>query len=585
MDTPIDLSSRNSQSTNRVSSLSIKNQTSEISSDTIKSMFSGLKILGFEKMKFLCEHTFIKGVTADDIRNLITQSGLGIGKVRIDWLFSLNKEGVKKILEIISALQSKKEVIFAGTTKDRMKWECEFFIFRENTQWSLCTSREICISESALVLIEDFRAVEMKTILLNPKELLELFEEDSHVIDLTRVHRSNQEDVRSIKIAEANSSDLKVTGAPELEFLFNYVLRLNKDDQVLFIKENVGFVIQVILHCFEKNRYLPEQTIKDAVQLYQLYMAEFFPKKKAKDVDKLFQVISPPGQVASSPKLILSAEGDNLPTLHQDVQNQLFKCMSSTNDQLNFAGTNKSNYNGFAIFCTLNLRKDPEVEKLKFDGFSEIQIFIQYSRLRKQAGLNSLALDVLGPDAMEKMNNGLLSIDDAKKEVVDFVAETSGWSRWNRGPERYRRDGLLSQADINKMSWSARACLASRLAQFAINSRQLEIEQVVRIIKPLDDNFFVSLDVWPFDSWDMNAACNNLLSLFTLSKLTVKRYLELNDRQIMFITLNSVSQCIEQDKITVESALFLSELIDTYQQSGWYGLSLMITSTNSKSET
>jgi|GEM_PF-4738400 len=245
MDAPQSLLKNTSRAC-QVSPASIKDKTSEISSDTIKSLFTSLKKLGFEKMQCFCEHTFIKGVTEEDIRNLVTQSGLDNEEVKIDWLFGLTSEGVEKIRQIIVTLKSHKQDIFNNDLKAKPEYTKS--VFKEPSAWSLCASRDIVRSQGNLVLIEDFRVTKPETILLTAKEVMELFAEDLCLIDLTTLDTTRQLDVLSLKIARANHSDLIVNNKEELMCLCNWMCRLHEDKKV--IKENFGFVMQVILRNF-----------------------------------------------------------------------------------------------------------------------------------------------------------------------------------------------------------------------------------------------------------------------------------------------------------------------------------------------
>jgi len=306
------------------------------------------------------------------------------------------------------------------------------------------------------------------------------------------------------------------------------------------------------------------------VGIYELYRAEFFPGGKS----KLCLGINPSGQAVPCSNLTGPAEDNRSPALNTDLESILFKYMPSVEDQLNFARTNKTNYKALHTLYSqkYNLTNYSQLKKLREDGLSEIRIFQTFMK-----ELNESALNFLGPNAMASVEKGVLSIKEAEEKRGDFYKEEniSKMKKEDQVVEQYHRDGLLSEADIAKMTPENKSLLTSRLAQFAINSRQLEIEQVFEKRDLLHENC-------EFDTIRRKVYFN-LRLYFLFSKLTVKRYLELDTPQVRFIT-SILDQCIEEDEITVESALFLLELMDTYKKSGWYGLSLRLTPDNQEGE-
>jgi len=570
------------QTTSRVSAISTEGQVSEVNSATIKSMVASLKILGFEKLKRLCENKLIQGVTEDDIRNLIFQLGLDENQVKIDWLLTLNKTGVGKIQKIIEDLQRWKIIIFQMFHGNSISPT----LFREQFDWSFifCNVLEIYLDNGCLCLREEFLIANKESILLDPAEMMGLFKEELSEVNARNVfdNDSTLGDILIDKIInEANHSELKVAGREELHFLFSKTVKgLAKNEQLTFIKANTGFFTQIMLKCFRDTEIMSELNLQQAGAL----LMEFV---------KLPQDLTQSYHVDNSLNLVNFEEVNNTPELHKDVQGVLFEYMSSINAQWNFAITSKANLQAYAVFCTSNLKNDPQIDKLKKDGLSEIQIFMHYPRLRKDrfvplcpAGLNSLAYEVLGPNTIELIKKGMLLIIDAKKIVADFNEEMNGKDFSESGPERYRRDGSLSQMALERMSLDELGLLlGNRLVQFAINSLQLTIEQAI-----VAKECFSYKHLWgclgsQADLWRSAVPNEGIDFLFVSGKLPVKRFLKLSHHHIKFLCESSIFSYIQEDKITVELALFIADLLHTYEQSGWYGLNLLIRSNESELET
>jgi len=407
---------RPTQPTHHASSTSSKNQVGELRSNAIKNLFASLKVLGFEKTKQLCELKLRTNVTESEIRNVISQMCSESDKLNSDWLFNLNNEGVQKIQKIIDCIQDKKKE-FSTISHFQKKFIQFSELFRESIGRDIYTTRVIYINKYGAILLrkELLNMAKKDTTLLTPIELDRLYWKDCCELNVPEIYPMYRKRLLPLKIAEANNFDLKTAGREELCFLFDHIKSAEKSEQASFIRLNFGAVIQVTLQCLGSHGiHMSEAIKKDALLLLcKLEWALRLDEIHNSTITRPFNVVS-------------SEIVNNLPELNSDLQSELFKSMSSTNDQWNFARTSKYNLQRYAIFCKDNLRHD------------------------------------MG---------------------------------------------------------------------------------------------------------DMDYLC-------VRGKLTVERFLELTDCQIKFLTEKATLSCILEDKISVESALLVSDLIEKYKQSGWRGLIL-----------
>jgi hypothetical protein len=586
------------QANNFLSPLSTRNQVSELNSDTIESMLVSLTVLGFEKMRCFCEQKSIRSITEDDIRNLISQQGLDNNQVQIDWLLTLNEKGVEKVLEIINNLHDKKKeglfLCYGGTEQLEMN-VADFKIVKaraehaEYTERRLCTSLAEYIQMGSLCLSEDLRRIENKEPPLHETQLRRLSLEGHRNLNSHMEFKfgSTLQNTSINKIiAEANQFELKaVGGCKGRHFLFfKTVYCLDKSQQQLFVQKNKGFVLQLTLQCLTNNDGYDGDEWHDYFNKKALeLLAELVNTKMAKVSPKLSQNMKSSSQITHSPNLISCEEVNNLPELNPDVQGGLFEHMFSITEQWSFAITSKANLKGYVDFCTSNLKNDGKVSELKTKGFSEIHIFMHYPRLRKDpfvplcpAGLNSLVYEVLGPNAIELIRKGMLSIIDAKKIATDFNEEMKGKPIQEQGLERYRWDGSLTQEDLDHLDVEKSKCLGSRLVQFAINSSQLTIAQAIEARERFSDDFFWSCIRMSHRNLSLNDAHNAIEFLFVSGKLSVKRFSKLTAGEIGFLCDASTFSYMKEDLITLDLALFISGLREAYKKSGSYRLSLLL---------